>query len=121
MTAPEIADLAAMIDAYADDVIAYERASTKAETKAASADLKAAKARIIEAIHAERQRFVADFDGAADAGIDAAIAAERERCIEAARKAGNFGDYSREELTADFGQPRWDMMHDIISAIRGDA
>ncbi|TIT90357.1 MAG: hypothetical protein E5W41_00060 [Mesorhizobium sp.] len=75
---------------------------------------------IAQAILAERQRFVAEFDGAADAGIDAAIAAERERCIEAARKAGNFGDYSREELTADYGQPRWDMMHDIISAIRGD-
>ena len=34
---------------------------------------------IARAIMAERQRFVADFDGAADAGIDAAIAAERER------------------------------------------
>ncbi|RJT41985.1 hypothetical protein D3227_04715 [Mesorhizobium waimense] len=72
---------------------------------------------IARAILAERQRFVADFDGVADAGIDAAVAAERERCIEAARAAGNFGDYRRGELTADFGQPRFDMMNSIISAI----
>lgn len=84
MTAPEVAGLAAMIDAYADEVVAYERASTKAENKAALADLNAAKARIIEAFTADRQRFVMDFDGAADAGIDAAVAAERERCAQVA-------------------------------------
>ena len=36
-------------------------------------------------IQAERQRFVADFDGAADAGIDAAVAAERARCVKIVR------------------------------------
>ncbi|RVD32017.1 hypothetical protein EN742_33430 [Mesorhizobium sp. M4A.F.Ca.ET.020.02.1.1] len=41
---------------------------------------------IARAILAERQRFVAEFDGAADAGIDAAVAAERERCAGLARK-----------------------------------
>ena len=40
---------------------------------------------------------------------DAAVEAER---------VGNFGDYRRDELTADFGQPRFDMMHKIIAAIR---
>ena len=40
-----------------------------------------------------------------------AAAAEAER-------VGNFGDYGRDELTADFGQPRFDMMHKIIAAIR---
>ncbi|TIX28892.1 hypothetical protein [Mesorhizobium sp.] len=44
-----VADLAAMIDQYADEVIAYERASTRAETKAAAEDMKAAKARILAA------------------------------------------------------------------------
>jgi len=35
-----------------------------------------------------------------------------------AERVGNFGDYRRDELTADFGQPRFDMMHKIIAAIR---
>jgi len=49
--------------------------------------------------------------------ISEAILAERERCIEAAKAAGNFGDYQRDELTADYGQSRFDMMNSIISAI----
>lgn len=49
---------------------------------------------------------------------EAALAAERERCAKVAERVGNFGDYRREELTADFGQPRFDMMHAIIAAIR---
>ncbi len=40
-----------------------------------------------------------------------------EECINAAREMGNFGDYRRDELTANYGQPRFDMMNDIIAAI----
>ena len=43
-------------------------------------------------------------------GIEAAIAA--------AERVGSFGDYKREELTEDYGQPRFDMMHDIIASLR---
>ncbi|RUX04768.1 hypothetical protein EOA35_09395 [Mesorhizobium sp. M8A.F.Ca.ET.023.01.1.1] len=59
---------------------------------------------IARAILAERQRFVADFDGAADAGIDAAVVAERERCAEIAD-----------------GMPGWKQPRDVAAAIRCDA
>lgn len=42
----------------------------------------------------------------------------REACLRAAEQVGNFGDYKREELTTDYGQPKFDMMHAIIEAIR---
>lgn len=32
-------------------------------------------------------------------------------------KVGNFGDYTREELTPEFGQPRFDMMNSILQAV----
>lgn len=38
------------------------------------------------AIMAENERFMNDFERAAEAGIDAAIDAERERCIKIAKK-----------------------------------
>lgn len=47
------------------------------------------------------------------------ILAERERCARIAESVGNYGDYKREELTKDYGQPRFDLMHDIVAAIRG--
>ena len=50
--------------------------------------------------------------------IARAIMAERERCAKVAEWVGNFGDYKRDELTKDYGQPRFDMMNDIIDAIR---
>ncbi|MDX8537038.1 hypothetical protein RFM23_05300 [Mesorhizobium abyssinicae] len=52
---------------------------------------------IARAILAERQRFVADFDGAADAGIDAAVAAERERCKEIAESYATSPVHSEAE------------------------
>jgi hypothetical protein len=46
----------------------------------------------------------------------------REEVLEEAEKAaidvGNFGDLTREELTEDFGKPRFDMMQKIVAAIR---
>lgn len=60
---------------------------------------------IARAIMAEQQRFVMDFDGAADAGIDAAIAAERERCARIVRFAkavsGEPGMQTVRPLTLD--------------------
>lgn len=41
-----------------------------------------------------------------------------EECARIAEQTGNFGDYRRDELTADYGQPRFDMMNAIASAIR---
>lgn len=41
----------------------------------------------------------------------------REKCIQAALSCGNFGDYKREELTPEYGQPRFDMMHSIVNRI----
>ncbi len=43
----------------------------------------------------------------------------KERCAKAALACGNFGDYKREELTPEYGQPRFDMMHSIVNRIRG--
>lgn len=48
----------------------------------------------------------------------AAEAREREACAFAAEKVGSFGDCRRDELTANYGQPRYDLMHAIIAAIR---
>lgn len=45
------------------------------------------------------------------------VLAERERCAKIVREVGNFGDYSRAELTPDHGQPRYDMMIEIEAAI----
>jgi hypothetical protein len=46
----------------------------------------------------------------------------REQALEEAAtvalRVGNFGDYRRDELTADFGQPRFDLMNSIVDAIR---
>jgi hypothetical protein len=50
---------------------------------------------------------------------DAAAQNMQERCWKAALECGNFGDYKREELTAEYGQPRFDMMHSIVNRIRG--
>lgn len=50
--------------------------------------------------------------------IARAILAERERCARIAESVGNYGDYKREELTKDYGQPRFDLMHEIAAKIR---
>lgn len=54
--------------------------------------------------------------------LEAKCAQARTKALEEAAgvvmRVGNFGDYKREELTPDFGQPRFDMMNDIASAIR---
>ena len=60
-----------------------------------------------------------DPTGGAARCIARAILAERERCARIAESVGNYGDYRREELTKDYGQPRFDLMHDIVAAIRG--
>lgn len=44
------------------------------------------------AIMAERERFMNEFEGAADGGIDAAIEAERERCARIAESYLSHGD-----------------------------
>lgn len=86
-----------------------------------------AKEREIEqacAVHAnatigwERERGRSEELEARALAAEAALSAERERCAKVAERVGNFGDYKREELTADFGQPRFDMMHEIAAAIR---
>lgn len=41
-----------------------------------------------------------------------------ERAAVIAEAEGNFGDYKREELTVDYGQPRFDITQDIAAAIR---
>ena len=62
--------------------------------------------------------------GAVKGIIASALTAEAQRdgayeeCAKIAERVGNFGDYKREELTSDFGQPRFDMMQSIASAIR---
>lgn len=63
-------------------------------------------------IQAERARFVADFDGAADAGIDAAIAAERERC------AGIVNDWESYAERMMFVR---DVMSELVGRIRSGA
>lgn len=52
------------------------------------------------------------------AAAKAEIAGAYERCATIAETVGNFGDYQRHELTADYGQPRYDMMVAIADAIR---
>lgn len=47
------------------------------------------------------------------AGFEEGVKAALEKC----KEVGNFGDYKREELTADFGQPRFDLLTDIIAAL----
>ena len=42
---------------------------------------------------------------------------ELEDVLATIERVGNFGDYTRDELTADHGQPRFDMMHDIMRAV----
>jgi hypothetical protein len=41
-----------------------------------------------------------------------------EAAIQAVERVGNFGDLKREELTQEFGQPRFDMMHQILATLR---
>lgn len=41
-----------------------------------------------------------------------------ETCAKIAECCGNFGDYTRDELTPDYGQPRFDLVRKIASAIR---
>lgn len=41
-----------------------------------------------------------------------------EEAAKIAETVGNFGDYQRHELTSDYGQPKFDMMHSIATAIR---
>lgn len=41
-----------------------------------------------------------------------------EACAKVAEQTGNFRDYRRDELTVEFGQPRFDMMNEIIASIR---
>lgn len=42
----------------------------------------------------------------------------REACVKAALDRGNFQSYARHELSYDCGQPRFDMMNEIVEAIR---
>lgn len=54
------------------------------------------------AIMAERERFMNEFEGAADGGIDAAIEAERERCARIAEGFLSHGDkLSQRKAIAD--------------------
>lgn len=41
-----------------------------------------------------------------------------EECIAAALGVGNFGHLRHEELTTDFGRPRFDMMNEVVEALR---
>jgi hypothetical protein len=56
------------------------------------------------------------------AAAERALATTRADAFEEAAKiaesVGNFRDYKRDELTEDFGQPRFDMMRAIAAAIR---
>lgn len=40
-----------------------------------------------------------------------------DECISEIEAACNFEDYKREELTVDYGQPRFDLMNTIIQAL----
>ena len=66
----------------------------------------------------ECHRHMADKNYALWVESQSAVAAAWEEAAKIAERVGNFGDYRREELTPDFGQPRFDMMTDIASAIR---
>lgn len=59
---------------------------------------------------AARTLSIGDRDRGYAEGLEAAIAA--------VKRVGNFGDYKREELTADYGQSRFDMMLQCLDAIR---
>ena len=75
---------------------------------------------ILEAAHlAFDIAYHAEDDVERYAVIARAILKERERCARIAESVGSYGDYKREELTKDYGQPRFDLMHDIVAAIRG--
>lgn len=71
------------------------------------------------AIMAERERFMNEFEGAADGGIDAAIAAERERCAEIAESYSNSEHIARDMAAGTF--PNKSRIQDAIAAkIRSD-
>lgn len=59
---------------------------------------------------ADRDELAAALQSARNQGI--------EEAAKVAEKTGNFGDYMRDELTPDYGQPKFDMMTDIAAAIR---
>ena len=54
--------------------------------------------------------------------LEAQLARAREdtiaECISVIERVGNWGDYKRDELTKDFGQPRFDMWTEIVEALR---
>ena len=52
------------------------------------------------------------------ASFEAGEKAMRARAARKAEKVGNFRDSTREELTPDYGIPRFDMLIEIIDAIR---
>lgn len=52
------------------------------------------------------------------ASFEAGEKAMRARAARKAEKVGNFRDFTREELTPDYGIPRFDMLIEIIDAIR---
>ena len=104
MRAPEHDNTAATLRALR---AALDAAET--DLAIARADLDNSGATSLE-IAAERDAALAARDAAWRAGRDAAAVAAIED--------GNFGDYQRHELTADFGQPRFDMMQSIVRAIR---
>lgn len=74
----------------------------------------------IERLRRERYNLIADLADMKSRALTAesAVAAAYENAAKIAEQVGNFGDYKREELTPDFGQPRFDMMTAIASAIR---
>ena len=54
--------------------------------------------------------------------LEAQLARAREdtiaECISVIERVGNWGDYKRDELTKDFGQPSFDMWTEIVEALR---
>jgi predicted nucleic acid-binding Zn-ribbon protein len=53
----------------------------------------------------------------AEAALSTARAEALDEAVQAARQVGYFVGIERHELTDDYGQPRFDMMNDIIQAI----
>jgi hypothetical protein len=49
---------------------------------------------------------------------EAARREEVEACVATAMEVANFGDLRWEELTRDYGQPRYDLLARIVDAIR---
>ncbi len=102
------------IEELADYVLTHFRGHRKAKSiYQALLALKAERAKLLKKTLEVLDGFYTD----TKAALSTARAEALEEAIQAARRVGNYVGLERHELTDNFGQPRFDMMNDIIRAI----